>query len=76
MKHRRKPTQEEERLMLLTGIKELASLNRYLNGPSLPPEATQSRPPDEAYDLQRQEDEEGQDLELVKSLYQMSPLPG
>jgi hypothetical protein len=34
----RKPTREEERLMLLTGIKDLDALNRFLNAPSLPPE--------------------------------------
>lgn len=54
----RKPTREEERLMLLTGIKDLDALNRFLNAPDLPPEVTKSEPPYEEYQPEQDLDEE------------------
>ena len=63
--------------MLLTGIKG----TRVPEPLSERPESTTRSDTEPTRRTRRttcseQEDEEGQDLELVKSLYQMSPLPG
>jgi hypothetical protein len=63
----REPTREEKRLMLLTGIRSLDALNRFLNSPDLPPETTRMKSPDEEYDRQqkldeKQENQENQEL--------------
>jgi uncharacterized protein DUF6804 len=54
----RRPTREEERLMLLTGINSLDELTKFLSSPDLGPEKTQSCSPDEVYELAMQEAEE------------------
>lgn len=52
----RRPTREEERLMLLTGIQSLDELTKFLSSPD--PPNVQIEPPDEEYDLAMQEAEE------------------
>ena len=75
-KHRhRQPTREEERLMVLTGIRELDHLNRFLNAPDLPPEATKSQPPYDLYRLENEQAEKEASQDLIDRLYRMSSPP-
>jgi hypothetical protein len=57
----RKPTRREQQLMTGMAIDSLEELEKFLNQPSRPGLASQSRPPDEELDLleeERQTEEE------------------
>jgi hypothetical protein len=54
----RKPTKDEERLMILLSCDSLKELNEFLNSPSVSSEESQSEPPYEEYELAEEEQED------------------
>jgi hypothetical protein len=75
-KPKKEPTREEERLMLLSGIKSVEELEEFLSKPSLGPVRCKYRPPDEAYRLSEENARKEAEQELVdelEHLYRLSP---
>lgn len=68
----RKPTRREQELMTLMSIDKLENLEKFLNLPSRPGLASQSRPPDEELDLLNEERQKEQLQENLELLYGMS----